>query len=353
METKKSEENPKQVFFQGSLDSPLSSCIVIASHLTKQHRIKYLMECLDSLFQQTLVIPIYLSFSFENDEINQEFAKEFVSRPYLHNDFLYLYPQESKTAQMQHIFQLYPILKERYHWLFFCDDDDTYEPKRVETFLQNIQYCISNYETPEKKFQGIYEQQHNAVHRQRRHEYWCYCINMRFFDKFYLVLLDYPDIVENKCCDVLFAEFIRRHDDTHLFACLPEKLYNYRRTDNSDSITGYIQETNRKIRPARTGTDANREECAKELNDYLDDNIEYYLSDTFLYSITGQPFDNILKSEFKSEYCIVDLIKPCHIDKMRNKYDYLLKVCNKLYDIPIYTSEYLNPHPVGVLDTNL
>lgn len=335
METQQNKEKPQQTYFQGSLDSPLSSCIIIASHLSKKHRIKYLMECLESLFKQTIVIPIYLSFSFETQEINQEFAKEFVSRPHLHNEFLYLFPQESKTAQMQHMFQLYPILKERYHWLFFCDDDDTYEPKRVETFLHNIQHCISKYETPEKKFQGMYEQQHNADHRQRRHEYWCYCVNMRIFEKFYQVLSNHPDIVENKCCDVLFAEFLRRHDDNQLFACLKEKLYNYRRTDNSDSVTGNIQKTNRQIRSPRIVTDDNREECAKELNDYLDENIEYYLSDTFLYTIVGKQFDDILKSEFKSEYCIVDFIKPCHIEKMRNNYDYLTEVCNKIYDIPL------------------
>lgn len=333
-----SSSNPQKknpLVFHGTLESPLSACIVIASHLSKKNRVGYLMECLDSLFSQTVIIPVYLSFSFETPEINAEFAKEFIARPYLHNELLYLYPQETKTAQMRHLFQLYPNLQEHYNWMFFCDDDDTYEPTRVETFLKNINYCIQNYETAEKKFQGIYEFQYDNDHRMRRNEYWCYCIHLRVFKKFYRVLLEYPDIVDNKCCDVLLAEYLRRHDDSHVFACLKESLYNYRRTDNSDSITGEIQVKNKLIRPSRIVTDENREECANELNEFLDENLSLYLHDTFLYSIIGQSFDAILQSEFKSEYCIVDLIRPKHIEEMRTLYNHLTEVCNKIYDVQI------------------
>ena len=336
MEPPNTDENTKKIYFQGSLDSPLSSCIIIASHLSKKHRVKYLMECLESLFSQSVVIPIYLSFSFETQEINEEFAKEFVARPHLHNDFLYLYPQETKTAQMRHMFQLYPILKERYHWMFFCDDDDTYEPKRVETFLRNIQHCIEKYETPDAKFQGIYEQQHESDHKQRRHEFWCYCVNMRIFELFYLVLLDYPDVVENKCCDVLFAEYLRRHGGKHLFACLSEHLYNYRRTDNSDSVTGDIQyKKNTMIRPPREVTEENFKECADELNEFLDGNLKYYISDTFLYTIVGKSFESILQALFKSEYAVVNLVRPCHIEDLRTLHNHLIEICNKIYEIPI------------------
>uniref|UniRef100_A0A6C0DS03 Glycosyltransferase 2-like domain-containing protein n=1 Tax=viral metagenome TaxID=1070528 RepID=A0A6C0DS03_9ZZZZ len=328
-------EEKKQVYFDGSLDSPLSSCIIIASHLSKKHRVRYLFECLESLFAQTIVIPVYLSFSFENQEINNEFAKEFISRPHLHNDLLYLYPQDTKTAQMRHIFQLYPLLRERYHWLFFCDDDDTYELNRVEKFLNNIKFCLQNYETADKKFRGIYECQEDVDHRKRRHEYWCYCIHSDIFDKFYNLLLDYPDIVDHKCCDVLLAEYIRRHKENDIFAGIKDKLYNYRRTDNSDSITGEIQMKNKLIRQPRNVTDDNRQECANELNEFLDDNLDMYLHDTFLYSIVGKSLDSILESEFKGEYCIVDLIRPNHIERIKKLYSHLVEICNNLYEIPI------------------
>ena len=36
-------------------------CVVIASHISKEKRIEYLIECLKSLINQDVVIPIYLS----------------------------------------------------------------------------------------------------------------------------------------------------------------------------------------------------------------------------------------------------------------------------------------------------
>lgn len=334
--TEKVVEQPekKQLFLQGNLDSPHSVCIVIASHLSKENRVDYLIECLNSLMAQTIVVPVYLTISFENDQINHAFASAFLKNTHLHNDFIYLYPQEQKTPQMRHISLLYPILKERYHWIMFCDDDDTYHEKRVETFLNSIDYCLRTIKEP-NIFEGIYEQQHNADHKQRRHEYWCYCVNQRILGTFLNAIEKYPDVLDNKCCDVLFAEYIRRLGIEHTFGCLQDKLYNYRVDNNEDSVTGFIQKNNNQIRPARHVSNENMDECSQELNLYLDDNLSYYLHDTFLYSIVGQSFDDILKSEFKSEYCIVDKIRKEHIDKMRDLYDHLREVSNLIYDIKI------------------
>ena len=327
-------EVPKKQFFQGNLDSPHSACIVIASHLSKENRVGYLIECLTSLMAQTLVIPIYLSISFENDEINRAFAIAFSQNQQLHNDFIYLYPQEQKTPQMRHISMLYPILKERYHWIMFCDDDDTYHEKRVETLLNNIDYCMKTIVEP-NIFDGIYEQQHDADHRQRRHEYWCYCVNARILGNFLKVVEGYPDVLDNKCCDVLFAEYIRRLGAEHIFGCMKDKFYNYRVDDNEDSITGFIQKNNKSVRPSRQVTGENADECAIELNAYLDDNLSFYLHDTFLYSIVGQSFDEILKSEFKSEYAIVDKIRHEYVGQMQDLHGHLREVSNLLYHIKI------------------
>lgn len=324
----------KRTFFQGNLDSPLSSCIVIASHLSNINRVPYLFECLDSLMAQTVVIPIYLSVSFETQEINLEFAKNFIARPYLHNDLLYLYAREEKTPQMRHIFELFPILKEQYYWIFFCDDDDTYEPIRVQNFLYHLQRSINNFSRTNRIVQGVYETHHNKDHRQKRHEYWSYCINMQVLEKFYNTLNDYPDIVNQQCCDVLFAEYIRRHNNREIYVRLNTKLYNYR-TDDDESVTGVIKSKNRNIREARVVTKENRQECADELNAYLDENIHMYLHDVFLFTIVGEDFDAILKSEFKTEYCIRDLVRPEHIDKMHNLHTHLIDICSKLYAITL------------------
>ena len=333
-----SELNPlnnmqERTYFHGNLDSPMSSCIMIASHVSNINRIPYIFTCLDSLFSQTVVIPVYLSISFETREINEEFAKNFIARPYLHNDLFYLYAREEKLPQMRHIFDLFPILKQQYHWIFFCDDDDTYEPIRVQNFLYHLQRTVNNYRCTNRLVQGIYESHHNTDHRHKRHEYWCYCINMRVFDNFYNKLIDYPDVVNHKCCDVLLAEYLRRHSNNEIYVRLNVVMYHYRTEGNDDSITGKIRDSNKSVRQAREVTDENRDECANELNAYLDDNLDMYLHDVFVFTIVGQNFDQILHSELKSEYCIKDLVKSEHMDKMQQLHTSLVDICNRMYSV--------------------
>ena len=45
---------------------PNNYCILIASHISKGERVCYLKECLNSLINQTMKVPIYVSISFEN-----------------------------------------------------------------------------------------------------------------------------------------------------------------------------------------------------------------------------------------------------------------------------------------------
>lgn len=323
-----------RTFFHGNLNSPVSSCIVIASHLSKINRVPYLFECLDSLLSQTIVIPIYLSISFETHEINCEFAKQFIARPYLHNDMLYLYARDKKTPQMRHMFELFPILKQQYHWIFFCDDDDTYQPTRVEHFLTEIQKAVKNFSRTNRIVQGAYESHAKKDHRHQRHEFWSYCINMRVFEQFYNTLNDYPEIVDQTCCDILFAEYLRRHSYTDIYVRINSKFYNYR-TNDAESVTGEIQNTSKEVRQARKVTDENRLECASELNAFLDENIHMYLHDVFLFTIVGQDFDFILQAEFKSEYCIRDLVRPEHIEKMQHLHTHLKEICDRLYAIKL------------------
>ena len=53
------------------------ACIVIASHISNPKRIGHLIECLTSLIQQSVIIPIYLSISFETLELRGEYANIF------------------------------------------------------------------------------------------------------------------------------------------------------------------------------------------------------------------------------------------------------------------------------------
>jgi hypothetical protein len=244
---------------------------------------------------------------------------------------------------------VFPLIEKRYNWVMFSDDDDTYEPTRVEHFLLNIDRILrlremksptlsdfvgDNQTTPE--FAGIYENQIGQDHLQRRHEYWCYCVQTRLLGRFFATVEQYPNVLDNKCCDVLFAEFLRRLDpQRYFFAYFNEKYYHYRTENNTDSVTGLIQTGQKIIRPPRDVTPENRDECIAELNEYLESNVSIYLHDTFLYSVVGLDFDGILQKEFKSEYPIIPEINQDPIQQMRTLFENVRMVCNQMFDIKI------------------
>ena len=51
---------------------PKDFCILMASHISYEHRIPFLVECLESLVKQSLSVPIYVSMSFENKELQEK-----------------------------------------------------------------------------------------------------------------------------------------------------------------------------------------------------------------------------------------------------------------------------------------
>ena len=53
--------------------SHINCCIIIPAHIYANSHITYLDECLQSLINQTLVIPVYLSISFDNNRYEQDF----------------------------------------------------------------------------------------------------------------------------------------------------------------------------------------------------------------------------------------------------------------------------------------
>jgi hypothetical protein len=313
-----------------------SACIIIASHISNSKRIGHLMECLKSLLNQTLVIPIYLTISFENPELRNEFAIEYSSNKHLHSNILFILIKQVKTPQMRHMEELLPYLQGNHEWIMFCDDDDTYEPDRVNVFLTTIVNAMKELvNMPDNRLAGLYENIDNANHREKRQEYWCYCIHISLLINFMNKIRQYPDILNHKCCDIIFGEYLRRIDLKNLYICVNKHLYNYRVDNNSDSITGVIKNQGKVVRKPREVTNENMVECAKELNDYLNIDNSIYIHDTFLRTVVGSDFDSILRYEFLSEYPILGMIDQRHIRQMAEYHNYLKEVVNTLYDIKI------------------
>ena len=312
-----------------------SFCIVIASHLSNEKRIHYLIECLDSLLKQTLPIEIYLSISFQTSQIKDIFFNNAKLIDLCNK--INLITQENKTPQMRHIYLLCPELLKKHSWVMFCDDDDTYEKTRVERIIQNIYSGDQQCKQMNKFLAGLYESTFGKDHREHRHEYWCYCVNIKMLVTFYERLLDYPDIIDNKCCDVVFAEYLRRSGPDYLFCRIEDQLYKYRVDDNTDSITGFIkgnQQRYTRFNQKPSITDINFADYVVDWNECLYDNMDIYLHDIFLRTIVGCDIDYILKAEFRGDSELFDFVDSCHLEKIMKKHKYWRGVCDKLFDIP-------------------
>jgi len=312
-----------------------SFCIGIASHLSNPKRISYLLECLGSLLKQTIVIPVYLSISFENDDTKSSFLEGLGNNGY---PSVHILVQSDKTPQMRHFLSIIGVMKPQHKWIMFCDDDDTYDPTRVENLIKSIYIIQQQVTDPTKIFAGLYESHCEKDHREHRHEYWCYCVHKSIMDRFYAAIMDHPDIIDNKCCDVLFGEYLRRLSQEHFFGRLDMRLYQYRVTENQDSVTGVIQARQSiytKNEPHPPIGDPKLPEYILDWNDYLYENLDVYLHDVFLRTIVGCDMDYILRMEFRNDYDLLPYVDECHADKMQEKHEYWRSVCAKLYDVKL------------------
>jgi len=307
-------------------------CIVIASHISKEKRIAYLIECLQSLINQDVVIPIYLSISFGSTEL-QSLTLNTIYTTIQHN-FLFIYVRPEKTPQMRHIYYLYKEVLKNHKWIMFCDDDDSYNHDRTI----KIMTYISHYSNQIEHLAGLYESTFGKNHKEQRHEYWMYCVHYNILQQFYETVSKYPNVMDNTCCDVLFGEFIRRLKYEKIFIQMKEKYYNYRIENNEDSITGFIQSKQNNYRNILHPPHIKSKEFEKHVisfNDFFSNNLHVYLHDTYLRTLVGTRFDIILQNELLANYSILEFINKENIDKIKEIHKELLKVCSELYEIPI------------------
>jgi hypothetical protein len=316
-------------------------CIFIASHISNPKRIVYLKECLLSLVRQTVSITIYLSISFETKELRDNLETTIRETPEITaSQKLELRIREKKTPQMRHIKLLYDEIAEsrKHDWIMFCDDDDTYVPERVYKIGSLLASCFTVPISQDQMIAGLYESTFGKDHREHRHEFWCYCVHRELVGRFLTKIKPFDDILDNKCCDVLFAEYLRRSNQNLLFTRLEEPCYNYRVEDNNDSVTGYIKTNQQnytvKSTPPPEGDPA-WPDYVVDWNDYLHENMPVFLHDVYLRSLVGCDLQYILQQEFRANTPLLPYVDDCHIEKIRNLYERVRMVCNLVYDIPI------------------
>jgi glycosyltransferase involved in cell wall biosynthesis len=314
---------------------------IIASHIFHEKRIRYLQLCLESVLPQS---PVYISVSFDTKEL--EIATEALLQTYSPKVLQYK-KREGKTSQFKH-YQLATreLVTEDYDWYFFCDDDDTYDPDRVKLFGQVIEA-----QKHDPTFSGLYESSVGQAHQQYRYEYWAYCIRPELLRRFFAHITHHDasadasasasdNALNNRCCDILLVEYLRRLNPlTNAFARLdiPEKtsLYHYRKLENDESVTETILKSHRFLwTPSPTSIgDVRFADYIVAWNDYLHENLHYYLHDMFLRTVVGCDLEYILRTEFQGDYIYLEFVDPIHKERMIAQYEATRALCLRLYDV--------------------
>jgi hypothetical protein len=154
----------------------------------------------------------------------------------------------------------------------------------------------------------------------------------RFFD----VVEPTIGILDDRCCDVLLAEYLRRKSPDWVYATIEQPLYHYREEENDDSVTGFIQTNQHKYTnqtsPPPIGDDAWLD-YVLAWNDYLRDNIHIFLHDTYLRTLVGCDLDAILRVEFQNNYAILDYVDQKHIGRITELHERVKGVCEEMYDL--------------------
>jgi hypothetical protein len=311
----------------------MKTCIIVASHIENAIRTRMLLKCLYSLINQTVKIPIYLSISF-GTYIDKEIFKRLIEKADLiKNEILNIYYEEMKRSQFRHIDKVINRIKGEYKYVMFCDDDDTYDLKRVEKFMIMMEHGISMCKEGQV-FVGGCEISDNIPHSKRFYEYWCYCIKIDIIIKFMRKIKNnnYDNYIDHIMCDVLFATYLRVLSNRHAFIFMNDKLYNY--NINDYSITGKIEkeldENKNKIKTIEN----NFEEYMEGLNKGLEEHIDIDKRNIFLhYSTDGMLFEDILKLILGDNYKYKNDINKRIIEELKEEYERIESLCNILYEL--------------------
>ena len=320
-------------------------CIIVASHIEYAPRIKLLMECLESLLQQTARVPIFLSISFKLDLLRDIFDAAWAKRkPQDESGLLQIHVQESKCSQFRHIYCMINKVKNDFDYVMFCDDDDTYHLNRVEVF----QFLLAAGETQAlltmSSFAGVYEIDNGKSHSIEWKEYWSYAVHMSVMIEFHNRLQnnDFIIYMDHCMCDILFSTFLRclKHK---IFIRDHMRLYNYNFSEDRFSFTTKIKDESKRILNQKKRYTNDYSEFIISLNNFLWENMgslsgdgsrrEPIMHNMFYFVIVNRPtFDAVLQRLLGKDYVYIKDVDPRIIHKFQESYDSLCKLLSVMCD---------------------
>jgi len=299
--------------------------ILIPSHITEATRIAHLKECIGSLADQIYVVDVHLSISFETALLRSVFQR-MIEKYYKDVEFLHIHEQETKKSQFRHIEFLYGEIKDKYDWVMFCDDDDSYHPTRVAEFN-----CAIDSIKGDASIVGITEMK-KISDDDTWYEYWCSCVQKHilgtFIDKLYKIDLTF---LEYKCCDVLFANYLRFSHNIRYLGNPGLTLYNYRQSDTS--FTGNVRTQNENIKSKITN-----------LNDFgtfikvwgkaMQEQKEEICNGIYLWVLVFPTieFHDLLTDVIGPNAQFIDKLDKNLVQSFKERYNYIRNICLNMYD---------------------
>lgn len=201
-------------------------CIFMASHIHYENQINLLDKSLKSLINQKYQrCNIYLSISFENNEYKNNFLK-YHSKNINNLRGVTICFCLKKTYQMVHYLLLSNRFSDKYKYIMFCDDDDTYNEYRLAIFNFYINANIDN-----KEILALSDL--SDIGEVQLREYWSYMIKSDILKEFFNKIKGYENLLKNKFGDMYFSMFLQNYTqnnnnfNNYYIGLIPKKLYNY------------------------------------------------------------------------------------------------------------------------------
>jgi hypothetical protein len=232
----------------------MSICVIVPSHLHYGDQFVRLALCLKSLIGQTVKPDIYVSISFSEEPGYKEAVSAMIKSFGKHGVKFKVHA--GQTYQMDHIASMMDTVS-KYDLVMFCDDDDTYDTRRVQLFGELYKNATAQGQPPVAYRETVEGTDYgNGVP-----EYWAYALppsTLRvFFDRMHAD----KDLMQHKYGDMYLRMYLYRCKGN--IAAWPalsreDALYKYNVT-NPNSITGKIQILKHKGADMATMMDANRD----------------------------------------------------------------------------------------------
>jgi len=324
-------------------------CVLISSHITCVERIGSLVKCINSLMKQTVNIDILLSISFENNDLMRQYLLLREGICNTENHVLKITMNDYKMSQFEHLMTIYDkniyydftendncfsdedgiVLDQeiQYKYVMFCDDDDYYQPNRVEKFSENFK----------SGFQCVCETVHFDEYDAsvNYHEYVYYGVQVQVFITFIMFMKGkYANILKHKFCDLLLSRFIQNKILCGELHCVYifEAMYIQNRHFHN-SVTSCILDKNK-----GTGKEkhTNFDTFITRLNEDLNDNIVSLKNNVYpMVLIKELSFQNMLKEQFRRNFKYYTRIDRRIIRELTNEYQMVSTLVQHLNETSI------------------